>query len=173
MLPTANDQPLENPEASAGRDTRTRRSVGGVSRTAPGKKRRRPPGPLAEAGRSLFYRDMPPDAARLLDECRPAGIDPIRQAELLCEIKSLTDYTGNDIALLIGYSPVYVRQLPGLLRLRQPVQMLVRTRDLAVRKALILTSVAPELQVDLAWRVVLEGWTAEVLKLEIRALEED
>ena len=105
----------------------------------------------------------------LSENVHRTDLSELEKAESLLRIRTLTDKTWEEVAVVVGLSTDYVKRLAGLLKLEERVKQLIRENRLSTRVAIALRPLPARLQVAMAERAVHEGLTAEQIRDLARA----
>ncbi|MGB7213520.1 MAG: ParB/RepB/Spo0J family partition protein, partial [Gammaproteobacteria bacterium] len=121
-------------------------------------------------------RDIPDEAAvavALIENIQRENLNPLEEARALKRLIDEFDMTHAQAAEAVGRSRVTVSNLLRLLELPEAVRALVERRELDMGHARALAGItSPSVQLELANRIVREGWSVRETEKAIRRLTE-
>lgn len=121
-----------------------------------------------------LIRDIPDEAAvavALIENIQRENLNPLEEARSLKRLIEEFDMTHGQAAEAVGRSRVMVSNLLRLLELPEAVRMMLERRELDMGHARALLGVpSPAAQLELAHRVVREGWSVRETEKAIRRL---
>jgi len=112
------------------------------------------------------YENTTAAVVALAENVHRQDLSELEKAEALLRIKTLTERTWEQLAELVKLSPDYVKRLVGLLKLADPVKVLLREGRISARVAIALKPLPPRHQIRMAERAVQEGLSAEQIREE-------
>jgi ParB family chromosome partitioning protein len=117
-------------------------------------------------------RDIPDESAiavALIENIQRENLNPIEEARSLHRLVEEFGLTHQDAAEAVGRSRVTVTNLLRLLELPRPVRELLEQRALDMGHARALLGLAaPEMQVEIAQRIVKQGWSVRETESAVR-----
>ena len=121
-----------------------------------------------------LIRDIPDEAAvviALIENIQRENLNPIEEAHSLSRLVEEFGLTHNEAADAVGRSRASVTNLLRLLELPRAVRQLLERRELDMGHGRALLGLAgPEMQLEVAQRIVKQGWSVRETEAAVRRL---
>ncbi|GGI88554.1 ParB/RepB/Spo0J family partition protein [Legionella impletisoli] len=117
------------------------------------------------------YTDEQAAATTLIENIQRQDLNGLEEASGYQRLINEFHFLQDEVAILVGKSRSHIANCLRLLSLCKEVQVLIRQNTLSQGHARMLVGLPPEVQIELAEKIIQQGWSVRQIEKEVRTIK--